>query len=76
MLAFESLKTRAIAAKRQTVGIHGANTTEQPQRRPSVRSGILKQHEDGLFLTGVVRGRPIKLLVDTGPNITNTTLLQ
>ena len=36
----------------------------------SAKSGTLIDNEDGMFVTGLVQGVPVKFLVDTGANIT------
>ena len=69
----ETTRTSTGIGKREPVGYQGRITTGQSQVRPtlpSVRPGALKELDDGLCLTGVLCGKPIKFLVDTGANIT------
>ena len=67
-----NLKKSQSTTRTRRKGSQDLNLTEQPPPRPtlpSVQSGALKEHEDGLYLTGLVCQKPVYFLVDTGANI-------
>ncbi|KAK3728412.1 hypothetical protein QZH41_020431, partial [Actinostola sp. cb2023] len=71
--AKQQVNSPCTIGKRQPAELEGLNSVAKQSIRPNnpaVKSGKVKDCNDGLYIMGYVQGVPVNFLIDTGANIT------